>query len=738
MEHHSLPDTGQAAPEERDRLLDYLQRLSRHKLALLTAAAFGVLVAIGFCMTQPPLYETTTTIELQGVNENFLDMRRVDPNSADYGADTYVQTQIKLLQSTSLRDRVVERLRNANNAPTTVFKDGVAQTPATLPALRAAVGLGTINIVPKKEALTLAETTLKVRGAGLTRIVEVSAQSTVPELVAEFTNTLADEFIQHNLQSRLHTAQETTKWLSSQLDDLKVKLEQSERRLQAAAQGSSLTVTTQQENLAEAKLKQIQTDLVNAQADLAIKQSVHELAKERSPEELPDILGDPMLRDHKAKVTDLQRQIADRSSVFTSDHPDVVRLNQQLRTLQSARDREVQNILRRIATEFQTTTRRHSLLEASYIKQLSAVTDQADKAIQYNLAKRELDTNRALYDTMLQKVREAGMAAAMRRSEARVIDYARPPTKPTSPNIAVMFALGMFGGTTLGLGFVSLKQHLSSQFENPGDTFSYLGVPELGVIPNSQSDRQAGRRGPLSLLPEPEFLGAHSTELSAWAGGPCLTTESFHGTLVSINFSANGDLNRRVLMVTSADPSEGKTFSSVNLAVAASKRGLRVLLIDADMRKGRTHTIFGTGSAPGLSDLLATNAAPDPTSMAASVHDTRVPNLSLMPGGETDAHTDIACLLHSPKLAAVIDWARDRYDLVFIDTPPVLQVSDARVVSRHVDAIVFAVRAGKTQHARAREALQKFEQDGALVIGTLLTDWRPRSARLSYYKRDNS
>jgi capsular exopolysaccharide synthesis family protein len=477
-------------------------------------------------------------------------------------------------------------------------------------------------------------------------------------------------------------------------------------------------------------------DLVNAQADRAIKQSVHELALERSPEDLPDILGDPMLRDHKARLTDLMRQIADRSAVFTPQHPDVIRLNQQLRTLQAARDRETQNILRRIGTEYQTARRRENLLEEAYTKQLDVVTDQADKAIQYNLAKREVDTNRALYDTMLQKVREAGMAAAMRRSEARVIDYAKPPVKPASPNVKVGLALGMFCGLAFGLAFVSLRQHLTSNFESPGDTTSFLGVPELGVIPNSQTEKLSSRARP-TLMPGANPAITQSAELAAWSGGPCLTTESFHGTLVSINFSANGDLNRRVLMITSADPSEGKTFSAVNLSVAASKRGLKVLLIDADLRKPRTHTIFGLRPSPGLAELLAADGPPNAASMAASVHDTGMSGLSLMPSGE--ANGDIACLLHSPKLSAVIDWARDRYDLVFVDTPPVLQVSDARVVSRHVDAVVFTVRAGKTQHAKAREALQKFEQDGTVVLGTVLTDWKPRSNRgMTYYGRTKS
>lgn len=702
---------------KRDNILAIFRVLWHSKLVLTLGTVIGLVAAAAYLLYQVPVYEARTSIELLGVNEDFLGMRRVDPTAGRYAGDNYIQTQIKLLQSEALGRSVVKELESTQVAPQS--KRGVP-VRAPLTPLRQLLGMDEEIQVDPGSALQVASGTVRIRGSGLTRIVEVYAESTWPKLAADFTNTLADQYIKQNLQARAETAKETTTWLSLQLDDLKVRLEQSEHRLQATAHGSDLNFT-EQGNLAEAKLRQIQTDQMSAHAERHLRQAIYEQTRNRAPNELPDVLNDPSLRDYRAKLTELQRQLADQTAGFTDEHPSVIRLKLQIKTLEDARDRELKNILSRIRTEYESAVRREELLNQAYTEQSRTVAEQAGKAIDYNVAKREVDTIRALYDTMLQKVREAGIAAALRRNDARVVDYAQPPVAPIKPNTKIILGLGMFGGFGFCLMGVLFRERSRRAFDAPGDSTEFLGIAELGIIPSAGADPAMVEKK--RLLRRLDKSERRPMELVAWDQGACLTSESFHAALVSINFACSGSQDRRVLMVTSADPSEGKTFTVINLAIASAKRGERVLLIDGDMRRPRCHAVFNVPRSPGLSTILAAPALPPTDSLMQHIQETSIPHLSLLSAGDINA--DIARLLHTTMMASFLDWAREHYDVILLDTPPMLQVSDARIFGRYVDAVIFAIRSGQTQRAKARAALRKFAQDGTVVLGTILTDWNP-------------
>lgn len=707
-----------ATQAKRDNILAILRILWHSKLVLILGTVFGLLAAGGYLIYQVPVYEARTSIELLGVNEDFLDMRRVDPTAGRYAGDNYVQTQIKLLQSEALRRSVVNELKSTPEIASQSNRGVPVSAPLT--PLRQLLRMDEKIQVDPGSALNLASATVRIRGSGLTRIVEVYAESTWPKLAADFTNTLADQYIKQNLQARADTAKETTTWLSLQLDDLKVRLEQSEQRLQAAAHGSHLNIT-EQGNLAEAKLRQIQTEQMNARAERLLRQAVYEQTRNRAPNELPDVLNDPSLRDYRAKLTELRRQLADQTAGFTDQHPSVIRLKLQIKELEDARDRELKNILSRIRTEYESAVRREELLNQAYMEQSATVAEQAGKAIEYNVTKREVDTIRALYDTMLQKVREAGIAAALRRNDARVVDYAQPPVEPIKPNTKIILALGMFVGFGFCMMVVLVRERSRRALDAPGHSTEFLGVAELGIIPSAGADPAIVEKR--RLLRRVDKSERRPMELVAWDQGPCLTSESFHAALVSINFACSGNQDRRVLMVTSSGPGEGKTFTVVNLAIASAKRGERVLLIDGDMRRPRCHAVFNVSLSPGLSAILAAPDLPPTDILKQHIQETSIRNLSLLPAGDFNA--DIARLLHTPMMASFLDWARKHYDVILLDTPPMLQVPDARIFGRYVDAVIFAIRSRQTQRAKARAALRKFEQDGTVVLGTILTDWNP-------------
>jgi succinoglycan biosynthesis transport protein ExoP len=714
---------------ETDGLSTYWQNLKNHKLLICVSCALGLLLGYLFTIPQTPVYEARASLEFQNLNENFLNAREVDPVAVNYSADSYMQTQIKILQSDSLTDRTLAKLWKEMPAGTIDagesrhFGSYMGALGSLLPAPAP---------VSENSALVMAAKSLRVRGSGMTRIVEVYCETSDPKLAADFTNTLANEFIQQSLETRWELSQKTSEWLGRQLQDLRSKLEQSETRVYEKAQSSGLMIT-EKENLAEEKLKQLQSELFRAQTDRVLKQSKYELSSSSPLDSLPEVIDDTSLRDYQRKSAEMRRAVAELSSTLTSEHPKIQRLQLQIAEMRNTFERERENILRRIQTEFDSAKRRESLLEAAYLRQVKLVSEQAGQAVQYNLAKRELETNRQVYDAILQKTKEAGLASSLGNSNARVVDHAKIPERPTKPNVVLSCSTGGFLGTFLSMVVAVRREKLKQSFKAPGEAGGFLSTPELGVIPSASVDpsgpsrwRLSGRFGSGRIF-EGTDGAMKKPELAGWQRKPSLMSESFHSAMTSILLSRRGDPDQKVFVVTSPGPEEGKTLTSINLAVACAKTKGRVLLIDADLRKPRLHQVFNLPHSPGLSDLLIDPAYMDQHPMDLFVRSTPVESLFVLTSGEISGRMMIHKLLHSPEMEKTMTRLRQHFDAIFIDTPPVLQISDARLIAQNADGVILILRAGKTLRTMARAAMQQLSEDGTPVLGTILNDWNPES-----------
>lgn len=717
-------------------LLEYWYILRRRKGRLLIAAFLGLLGGILFTLPQTPIYQARTSLEIQGLNENFLNMKEgnLATTVPDYSLDFYIQTQMKILQSETLIERVVAKLTQKNRAQPLAVPD-------RLSAWRNALGLTKpANVDAGHAAVLAAASNLAVRTSGMARIVEVLCDSTNPRLAADFVNTLATEYIDQNLEARWKTSQHTGEWLTRQLEDLKIKLEKSEDDLQVYARSAGLMFTAEKESMAEEKLRQLQQALSNAQADRVAKQSQYQIMLTSPPDSLPEVLDDASLRENQAKLTDLRRQLAELSSSYTPVHYKVQRVQAQIAELESALQKDRANILKRIFNDFQAAQNREKLLSAQHAGQAKLVSEQATRAIHYNILKREVDTNRALYDGMLQKVKESSITAAMRASNIRVVDAAKIPSSPYKPKLAVNLGLGLLTGLGLGIALVIAGERANRAIQGPGDSPFYLNVPELGVIPSAKADpgkQVYGKRQRLSFsaaaphdtgenTPKENGQAASPVELVTFQRKPSLLAESFRATLASILFMGQNGKSSRVIVLTSPNPSEGKTTIVSNLGVAMAETHRRVLVIDADLRKPRLHKIFDLENTRGLSNLLQERNSSDDLSDQPLAYDTGIPGLYVLPSGP--AAGSISNLLYSARMPELIARFRQEFDAVLIDTPPMLQMSDARVLGRLADGVILVIRSGQTTRDIALSATQRFEEDGTPLLGTILNDWNPKTA----------
>ncbi len=488
-------------------LVVYFHILRRRKWTVVLAAFAGILLALLYTLPQTPIYEAKSTLEVQGLNENFLNMGAVTPTAdggSNYSPEVDIQTQMIVLGSRSLIDRVVLKLGGRPDTP--------AAAPSRLSTWTKAIRPGTGPAANgHATAIAMAANNVTLRWLPSTRVVEVAAESTDPQIAAQFVNTLTNEFIGQNMEARWQTSERTTDFLGRQLEEFKIKLEQADERLQAYASRSGLVLTSEKDDLAEKKLDDLQGALSKAQADRIAAQSRYEMAVKSPLESLPEVLDDSSLRDYREKLTDLRRSKAQLTSSLTEEAPKVKRLQADIDALETAMAKERDSILKRIHNDFDMASRHEALLSADYEAQSKLVSSQAVNLSHYNILKREADTLRTLYDTMLQKVKEAGVLSAMRATNIRVVDAAVPPGRPYKPNLPRNAVLGLLAGLMSGIVFILIRDREDRTVQGPGEMSFYLNVPELGVIPNDKttSSRRlsylAVKTLPAPVSSEPQF-----------------------------------------------------------------------------------------------------------------------------------------------------------------------------------------------------------------------------------------
>jgi capsular exopolysaccharide synthesis family protein len=724
----SQPAILSLAPEDKSAaavLPYYWLILKRYRATWIVFTLLGLVLGVLVAIPQTPVYRARGSIEIVDFNDNFLNLKRASPVAeSNANTDWDIQTEIKILQSDALRDRVVKRLLR-NVRPQASAK--------SLTTWRKSLNLSALPVEDVSEkTIRDAVDTIKVRASGQTRILEISADSTDPEVCRKVVNTLADEFIEQSLEARSSLNQRTSEWLGRELDDVRAKLERSEDALHKYAKMSGLLFTDEKTSAAEDKLQQVEEELAKAQANRIEKQARYDLARDTPAERLPEVLNDPGQKATEAKLVDLRQQLVDLRQTFTPEHPKVKRVEAQINMLEGVMQSDRQSILSKIDSEYREAQAREKLLGAAYAEQARSVTSDSEKAIQYNILKREVDTNRQLYDAMLQQMKESSIASAMRASNIRVLDAAKLPLRPYRPNLRHSGAFGLLCGFVLGAAFILIRDRMDSTIQKPGDSANYLNIPELGVIPTSGPVRRTAKLTSATSQVRSISVAGERLELSTWRSKQSLIAESFRSILISILFSTENTLSSKLLVLTSSSPGEGKSTVASNLAIALAEAGKRVLLIDADMRRPRQHDIFSVENRRGMSTLLRERGeAVDTQSVDGMIRETEIPRLWLMTSGP--ATTLAANLLCNAVLPELLTYLRSEFDVVLIDTPPMLQMPDARILGRLADGIVLVIRAGQTTRHAAMAARQRFQQDGIRVLGTILNGWNPDDSPIGYY-----
>ena len=392
--------------------------------------------------------------------------------------------------------------------------------------------------------------------------------------------------------------------------------------------------------------------------------------------------------------------------------------------------------------------RRKQLLTRAYQAQLGVVSDQSVKEVRYNILKKEVDANRDIYQSMLQRVKEASIVAALKSSDVRVVSPATRPTSAFRPSLVINLGLGLLCGLVFATGYILLRERNDASLRTPGQSVKHLNVPELAVIPSARIGnseripltlRNLNGAGAAAAESKNGLLSASSAavdkELVQWCQDETMMADAYRSAITSILLSRVNGISPRVILVTSPRPKAGKTTTVANLGISLAEIGRRVLLVDGDLRRPRLGKLFGLQFATGLSDVLLDEGrgtiAPDSV-----IRPSTVPGLYLLPGGSEPAN--ISRLLHSTYLDSLIELVRSDYDFVLIDSPPMMGMADARLLSRVADGVILISRAGETSPEQLGEARERLADDGTPVIGTILNGCDLRIEDPAYVNHYNS
>jgi len=707
---------------------DLLDALRRSRGLILACLISGAMLALLIGWLQTPIYRAQATIELQRSGGSLLNGGDVYPPVHESGPEPYIQTQLKILQSETVLQRLAKKLR-------------LAERSEFRPAMRSwlhshKLAAGDLTASARERITKKLARDISIRASGQASVIEIFYESTDPQLATDVVNTLAGEFIAHSIERRVQAARRTGESLEKQVSEVRDNLERSENELQRYAASAGLLVTGNNDTVADLRLRQLQDALTKAQEARIGEQARYERARSSPPESLPEVLDDDTLRNYRVKLTDLRRHLAELNATLKPAHYKVKECQAQIGELEEALERGRTQILQRIWNQYLSAQHREKLLSDDYLRQAGLVTKQSESSVRYNMLKSVVDTNRQLYEAMLQKVKEASIASEIRASNLQIIDPAIRPSTPVRPDLPLYGAVGLLTGGLFGVGGAVYRKRRFA-IRAPGDASVHLNLPELGAIPKADIDYVS----PLKLINVFALRGNGSQEapggdaaadseipeLASWLRKRSPIAESFRATLASVLYS---ERNGRAIAITSACPGEGKTVVATNLAIVLAETNRQVLLVDGDLRRPRLHNVFRIPNISGFADLLRGSGSPPAlASGRLAFTTTEIPGLHVLPSGPDSANT--ANLLQSDRAAEVLRYLRQEFDAVVIDTPP-LSVVDPRILGQLADGVVLVIRADRTLPDVAVAASRQLLDDGATVLGTILNSWNPKKTSNRY------
>jgi len=534
-------------------------------------------------------------------------------------------------------------------------------------------------------------------------------------LSTQVSNSLAAAYIQQNLEARFVSTEQAKEWLTKQLEDLKAKVESADENLQEFGSKHDIISLDEKENVTMQRLTELNETLTKAEAERMAKEALYRQTQARNFDSFPSILENKLIQDLKQTYIQLEAQYVKLLETFKPEYPEMVRLKNQMEILQKRLNSEIEKMILGIKSDYESSLRKEALLRQAFQQQKAKALEMKEKGIQYNILKREADTNRELYKGLLMRMKEAGVSAGITASTVQIVDPAELPTQPYKPNKRLNLLLAAVVGLFLGVGLAFFFEYLDNTIKTPDDLEQWVRLPSFGMVPENFN----GKRKRL------EKGTSYPVELVTYGHPKSILSEAYRSIRTSILLSSPERPPKRIV-VTSANPAEGKTTTVINTAIALSQTGAQVLIIDADMRKPKVHQIFNHENGMGLSNLLSGHG-----DLESIIKRSEVPNLFYIPCGPIPPNPSE--LLGSNLFKNMLESLEARFDHILLDSPPVLGFADAIILSTSVNGVILTVVGGKTPRETLQRAKEALQQTQTKILGVVINRVDIRRSDYGYY-----
>lgn len=740
VQHWSGPAAALPVPEDGTLDLRDLWRLiAKHKWLLVSMVVAGVAAALLVSFIRTPLYLATSTLQVDKRAAKVVKFGQADESgNQELDERTAMGTQLELLKSRVLAERVIDelrldrtglarpdrpRLRSEAPKPEEASADEEVSNTGwqalgrnMLKKIQDSYDKMAISSAQSEDQLNREEVvdafmkTVKVEQVRLSRVVKVQVENADPQLAARIANTVAQTFIALNLERRLDSSSYAKTFLEEQLTLAKARLEESERKLQAYARSRNILTLDEKTNVVNQTYVEYSAALSKAEQELIKVESEYEAIRTR-PETAKQVLESRTIEAYKTQRAKLDAEYQESAKLFKDDFPKMRQLKAQMDDLDAKINGEVEGILNSVKNQLDTARRQEALIRTRLKETRSEIVSGQEQGVDFNLYKREVDTNRELYNGLLQQVKEVGVAGGVETNNVQVVDKAQVPLFPYKPKLPLNAAIGLVGGLLLGLAFIFLVESFDDSIKFADEVEKILAVPLLGVIPKVKG---TSGKSSLALLTHTDPRGH--------------VAEAYRSVRTALQFSTSDGAPRR-LVVTSTTKNEGKSTTALALAVNFAQLGSKVVLIDADMRNPTVHKFLLMGNGHGLSNYLA-GSHPE----GELVRPTDIEHLYVMTAGPIPPSP--VDLLTGPRMGELMDVLQAQgAQYIIFDGPPVLGLADAIVLGNQVQSVLYVAQASQTRKSHVKDAFRRLRMAGIVPRGVVLT--KTTAQNTAYYTYDN-
>jgi len=719
---HAVPEWD---PEE-VHLRDYLDVVFRRKWLVISFLALTFITTLILTLASPKIYKASTSIEVSPQNQKVTKFEEVV--ATEMRAQEFYQTQVDLLQNNALACRVIEKLELVNHP---VIIDTLYDTgePGVISKIKESVknilsalisssedkeknpSLISEEALKQQALLKFIEDNLEVSPKRNSMLIGVSFTSPDRQLSQSAANAFAKEFVHWNMDKKLEASQLAREFLMKQIDRAKISLEKAEEDLNRFAKQAGIVSLDAKLNSVYRQLEELNSALAMAEADLIGKESVYKQATLDGPSSLPQVMENQVISGLKSEYARLRSEYEDLTVTFHDDYPTVKALKMKMNSIDDRIRIEEQKVFLAIENQYKAGLQKLKIMGARVEQQKKMAIDLNERATQYKIMAREVETNKGIYQSLLERTKEIESMVGVSSSNINIIDKAMLPIMPFKPKVKLNLLLAIVVGMMGGLGLAFFLEYFTDTITNPDEISDRFRIPILGVAPLSKTN---------------EFPVEHTFVKDPRAP----LSEAMRSTKMSIQLSGVAS-QAGSFVLTSTKPSEGKTTMAANLALAFAEAGERVILVDADMRKPKLHKFFQNPddtSSPGLSRFLAG------VSSKGLVCRNGLSSVYFIPAGPVPPNP--VELLASDRFAMLVQSLTRRFDRVIVDGPPYLGFADSLVISRHVGGVVLVSSMGET----TRDALLHFKKSvlnsQGKILGCIINkvNLSKRFGYQSYYK----